>query len=151
MEQDTINYVVRSLHNLVAYFYMRPASTPLSPSKSLREIYMRDNSSFRQVFVVGYLSLLVFCVGCGGPYYTMKGSMTAKTLTVHDGEKEIKVDVGTAMGGALSGDAVSPDGTFSIEKDGVTVEGTVDPTGRVAVDNVVYKGQKLGLGSMTEI
>jgi hypothetical protein len=81
----------------------------------------------------------------------MTGSMQAKTLIVHDGKNEIKVDLATAMGGGLSGDKVNLDGSFKVEKDGVAVVGSVDPTGRVAVTDVTYKGKKVGLGTMTEL
>lgn len=94
------------------------------------------------------LLVTVFIAGCGGPYYVIKGSMQAKTLIVHDGEKEIKVDLATATGGGLSGDAVDPDGEFVVEQDGIRIEGSVDPTGRVKVREVTYKDKKLGLGSM---
>ncbi len=104
----------------------------------------------RLPFFVSLLALFL-CVGCGGPYYTVEGSLTAKQLVIHDGEKEIQIDLGVAMGGALSGDAVAPDGSFDIEVDGVSVAGTVSPIGSVGVQTVIYKGKELGLGSMTDI
>jgi len=109
---------------------------------------MLDRSTTR-VRVLSFLLLMTFvCVGCGGPYYVIKGSMQAKTLILHDGKEEIKIDLSTAMGGGLAGDAVDPDGQFVVEQDGVRVEGSVDPTGRVKVKEVTYKDKKVGLGSM---
>lgn len=94
------------------------------------------------------LLMTILIAGCGGTYYTIEGSMEAKTLIVHEGKEEIKIDLATGMGGGLAGNAVDMEGNFVIEKDGVKVEGSVDPTRRVKVKNVTYKGQKVGLGSM---
>ena len=95
--------------------------------------------------------LLSTCIGCGGPYYTMEGSRQAKMLVVHDGEKQIKIHMGTGIGGALTGDAVDPDGNFALEVDGVSIEGSVDELQRVHVDSVTYKDKELGLGTMADI
>lgn len=102
------------------------------------------------VLLIG-VALTLGSAGCGGAYYTMDGATGTKIITIHDGETNIKVPVETAGGGSLSGGAVNPDGTFVLQQDAWKVSGTVDPTGRVAVKDVVYKGKKLGLGSMTEI
>ena len=96
------------------------------------------------------LAMAVFLVGCGGPYYTMDGAMGTKIITIHDGETKIKVPVETAGGGSLSGSAVNPDGTFKLEKDDYTVSGKV-VAGRVAIEDVKYKDQKLKLGNLSGI
>ncbi len=103
-----------------------------------------------RILLIAFVST-VLMAGCGGPYYTIDGIMEAEVLTLHDGEKEIKVDLATAIGGALSGDAVDPDGKFVLEVDGVTVEGSVTPLRQVKVKNVEYKGKKVGLGTMADL
>ncbi len=99
-----------------------------------------------KLFAVFMMTLVI--AGCGGPYYTIDGPMEAKQLVVHDGEKEIKVDLATGMGGGLTGDAVDLDGSFVVEQDDIKVIGEVDPTRRVKVSEVRYKGEKIGLGSL---
>ena len=94
---------------------------------------------------------LLFCVGCNSAYYTVEGNLNTKYLVIHDGDKEIKIDMSTGEGGNLSGDVVAGDGSFELEIDGVSMVGSVTTLGSVQFSSVIYKGKELGLGSMMDM